>query len=220
MKKSQLRKIIRETIKEQALGLDDLHTYAHHQIDTSDIPPTGVSVIAAACEDTQWVPGTISVMNSHTMPTCLLGMSSVQVGDVVMLGTAVPYPPGSSGNTTIFTPINQTVFVTEVLGPCTYINHGARLAMDNSPVNSSCQKCCSTIDPNGHWLNGALIGHNPGNVPILASGACFNGCSTEPIGTIHSKMAKPDDDGVVIWPSKSEDPEINRMQSLAKISKK
>ena len=204
MKKSQLRKIIRGIIKEQDLGLDDQGVDDFIMIDTSNIPPTGVSVIAAACEDTQWVPGTISVMNSHLMPTCLLGMSSVQVGDVIMLGTAVPYPPGSSGNTTIFTPINQTVFVTEVLGPCTYLNHGARLAMDNSPVNSSCQKCCSTIDPNGYWLNGDIIGWNPGNVPILASGACFNGCSSQPTGTIQSKIAKPDD-------------EIKRMKELANI---
>ena len=230
MKKSELRNIIRKIIKEQ---LDDVGMPPQDQIDSSNIPPTGISVIAAACEDTPHVPGTSSVMHQHIMPTCLLGMSSVSVGDVVKLGTQVPYPAsynpnniphGQTGyvNTSLFTPVNQNVFITEVLGPCAYLNHGASLVMDNSLVNDRCQKCCNTINSDGYWLNGAPIANN--NVPILASGACLSRCETRMPGNIQAKTAKPleiDRMQDLANISKTAKPlEIDRMQDLANISKK
>ena len=254
MKKPQLIKLIRESIKEQ-LGAGDQEADDFIQIDTSTFPTTGTAVIAARCEDTPYVPGTYnSIMHLHTGPTCLLGVSSIQVGDVVNIESFAPYPAsmnpnniphGQTGyiNTTIFTPVNQTAFVMEVLGTCSFHSNtvaytgGGRRVIASGPIQSNCTKCCSTIDSNGHWLNGQGNGYFAPcyGCPIPASGACFNGCPTEPIGTIQLKKAPDDEFGTLEPHAKNvefgtlepeiepqakmtePDDEISRLQKLAGI---
>ena len=198
MKKSQLRNIIKESIKEL---MSEQPTTAFDQ-KTSLIPTTGTRVRFGKCEGeyTGLGPG---VFYGGGLPpregACILGVN-IQVGDVFKInhkiGTTQLHPTQGSYSISSTSMVHGggPFFVLSTHGSCNWdptksiadnpVNDG-NVFIGTGPHDEVCTKCCTALNRDFssnmsspayvHWAMGPGVA-TAGATAYPASGACIQGC--------------------------------------------
>ena len=237
MKKSELRKLIRESIKE--LMSEQLTTAFDQK--TSLIPTTGTRVRFGKCEgeDNSVFYGSAI---SGREGACILGVN-LQVGDVFKINYDIgqqqlhPTQGSYSISSTSMIHGGGPFFVLSTHGPCNWdptksiadnpVNDG-NVKIGTGPHNEACTKCCTALNRDFssnmsspayvHWAMGPGVA-TAGATAYPASGACIQGCPKKVpdnpnlgFKKIDPTPAKP----IIQKPDPTPaNPEISRMQDLA-----